>query len=117
LRRDGADLPAGSAGRSVPGKEDRRAREGDEGSGEGARLRARRADPRRAARPAGAADFPLVTTSRLPSWSRAAVAVGIFAAIQTFVFFARRDRFSVLLWWTDESWLYVSLLWLKNLAL
>ncbi len=50
-------------------------------------------------------------------WSRAAIAVGVFAAIQTFVFFARRDRFSVLFWWTDESWLFVSLLWLKNLAL
>ena len=50
-------------------------------------------------------------------WSRAAIALGIFAAIQTFVFFARRDRFSVLFWWTSESWLLVTLLWLKNLAL
>ena len=50
-------------------------------------------------------------------WTRAAVAVGLFAAIQTFVFFARRDRFSVLLWWTSESWLLVLLLWLKDLAL
>ena len=50
-------------------------------------------------------------------WSRAAIAVGLFAALQTFVFFARRDRFSVLFWWTDESWFYVSLLWLKNMAL
>jgi hypothetical protein len=52
-----------------------------------------------------------------PSWSRAAIALGIFAAVQTFVFFARRDRFSVLFWWTSESWLLVTLLWCKNLAL
>jgi hypothetical protein len=50
-------------------------------------------------------------------WSRAAIALGVFAAIQTFVFFARRDRFSVLFWWTSESWLLVLLLWLKDLAL
>jgi len=50
-------------------------------------------------------------------WSAEAIAVGGFAAVQTFVFFARRDHFSVLLWWTRESWLYVSLLWLKDLAL
>jgi hypothetical protein len=50
-------------------------------------------------------------------WSRAAIALGILAAIQTFVFFARRDRFSVLFWWTSESWLLVTLLWCKNLAL
>jgi hypothetical protein len=50
-------------------------------------------------------------------WSRAAIAIGAFAAIQTFVFFARRDRFSVLFWWTSESWLLVTLLWLKDLAL
>jgi hypothetical protein len=50
-------------------------------------------------------------------WSRAAIALGVFAAIQTFVFFARRDRFAVLFWWTSESWLLVLLLWLKDLAL
>ena len=50
-------------------------------------------------------------------WSRAAIALGVFAAIQTFVFFARRDRFSVLFWWTSESWLLVALLWCKDLAL
>lgn len=50
-------------------------------------------------------------------WSRAAIALGVFAAIQTFVFFARRDRFSVLFWWTSESWLLVTLLWCKDLAL
>jgi hypothetical protein len=50
-------------------------------------------------------------------WSRAAIALGVFAAIQTFVFFAGRDRFSVLFWWTRESWLLVLLLWLKDLTL
>jgi hypothetical protein len=43
--------------------------------------------------------------------------VGLFAALQTFFLFARRDRFSVLLWWTGDSWLYVAALWLKDLAL
>lgn len=42
---------------------------------------------------------------------------GVFAALQTFVWLARRDRFEVLLWWTGETWLYVLLLWLKDLAL
>ncbi len=50
-------------------------------------------------------------------WRVEAIAVGLFAAVQTFVFFARRDHFSVLLWWTSESWLYVLLLWVKDLAL
>ena len=50
-------------------------------------------------------------------WSRTAIALGVFAGIQTFVFFARRDRFAVLFWWTSESWLLVLLLWLKDLAL
>ena len=50
-------------------------------------------------------------------WSAEAIAVGVFGALQTFVFFARRDHFSVLLWWTRESWLYVLLLWLKDLVL
>jgi hypothetical protein len=45
------------------------------------------------------------------------LALGLFAAVQTFVFFARRDRFAVLFWWTSESWLLVTLLWLKDLAL
>src|SRR6185369_653322 len=47
--------------RPLAREEDRRAREGDEGCGKGARLRASRADPRRTPRPAGAADFPLVS--------------------------------------------------------
>jgi hypothetical protein len=44
-------------------------------------------------------------------------AFGIFVAVQTFVFFARADRFEVLFWWTRETWLLLVLLWLKNLAL
>jgi len=47
----------------------------------------------------------------------AALPLGLFAAVQTFVLFARRDRFAVLFWWTSESWLLVTLLWLKNFAL
>lgn len=43
--------------------------------------------------------------------------MGFFAAVQTFAFFTRQDRFSVLLWWTRDSWLYVTVLWLKNLFL
>ncbi|HEY3348348.1 MAG TPA: glycosyltransferase family 39 protein [Thermoanaerobaculia bacterium] len=42
---------------------------------------------------------------------------GAFAALQTFFWLAKRDRFEVLFWWTGETWLYVLLLWLKNLAL
>jgi hypothetical protein len=42
---------------------------------------------------------------------------GAFAAVQTFVWLARGDRFEVLFWFTGESWLYVLLLWLKDLAL
>jgi hypothetical protein len=42
---------------------------------------------------------------------------GGFAALQTFFWLARRDRFEVLFWWTGEMWLYVLLLWVKNLAL
>lgn len=59
------------------------------------------------------ADRPLARRS----WGREAAAIGVFAALQTLVFFARRDRFSVLFWWTPESWLYVLLLWVKDLAL
>jgi hypothetical protein len=44
-------------------------------------------------------------------------ALGIFAAAQTFLFFARRDHFAVLFWWTRESWLLVTLLWMKDLGL
>lgn len=42
---------------------------------------------------------------------------GGLAALQTFFFLAKRDRFAVLFWWTGESWLYILLLWLKDLAL
>src|ERR1035437_3583051 len=43
--------------------------------------------------------------------------LGGLAALQTFFFLARRDRFAVLFWWTGETWLYVLLLWLKDIAL
>jgi hypothetical protein len=60
-------------------------------------------------------------SDRLPRRGRkesgAAFGLGLFAAIQTFYFFARRDRFAVLFWWTRESWLLVALLWAKNLVL
>lgn len=42
---------------------------------------------------------------------------GAFASVQTFFWLARRDRFDVLFWFTGETWLYVLLLWLKDLAL
>src|SRR5450759_2913634 len=42
---------------------------------------------------------------------------GGLAALQTFFFLAKRDRFAVLFWWTGESWLYNLLLWIKDLAL
>ena len=42
---------------------------------------------------------------------------GAFAAVQTFFWLARGDRFEVLVWFTGETWLYVLLLWLKDLAL
>ncbi len=45
------------------------------------------------------------------------IALGVFAAVQTFLLVAQRDRFAVLFWWTTESWLLVTLLWLKDLAL
>lgn len=41
---------------------------------------------------------------------------GGFAALQTFFWLARRDRFEVLFWWTGEMWLYVLLLWIKDFA-
>jgi hypothetical protein len=46
-----------------------------------------------------------------------AALVGTFAAAQTFLFFARRDHFAILFWWTRESWLLVTLLWVKDLGL
>jgi hypothetical protein len=50
-------------------------------------------------------------------WSGEAVAIGLFAALHTLVFFARQDRFAVLFWWTRDSWPYIALLWLKDIAL
>lgn len=45
------------------------------------------------------------------------VLFGGFTAVQTFFWLARVDRFEVLFWWTGEMWLYVLLLWIKDLAL
>lgn len=42
---------------------------------------------------------------------------GIFVFLETFVFLARGDRWAVLFFFTGETWLLVTLLWLKNLAL
>ncbi len=51
------------------------------------------------------------------AFSGEAFGLALFAALQTLAFLARRDRFSVLFWWTRESWLYVALLWVKDLLL
>ena len=45
------------------------------------------------------------------------VLFGGFTAVQTFFWLARVDRFEILFWWTGEMWLYVLLLWIKDLAL
>jgi hypothetical protein len=50
-------------------------------------------------------------------WNGEPLAMGLFAAIQTFFLFAHEDRFAVLFWWTGDSWPYVGALWLKDLAL
>ncbi len=42
---------------------------------------------------------------------------GAFVAIETFALLARADRWGVLFFFTKETWLYVLLLWLKDLAL
>lgn len=40
-----------------------------------------------------------------------------FVAVETFVFLAREDRWSVLFFFTKETWLLVTLLWVKDAAL
>ena len=50
-------------------------------------------------------------------WNGESIALGLFAGLHTFLFFARQDRFAVLSWWTRETWAYVSLLWIKDLLL
>jgi hypothetical protein len=45
------------------------------------------------------------------------MAFSAFVFVETFVFLARADRWGVLLYFTPETWLYVSLLWIKNVAL
>lgn len=44
-------------------------------------------------------------------------AFSAFVAVETFVFLAREDRWAVLFFFTRETWLLVTLLWLKNVAL
>src|SRR5512140_2098122 len=44
-------------------------------------------------------------------------AFAAFVFLETFVFLAREDRWAVLFFFTKETWLLVTLLWLKNLAL
>ena len=40
-----------------------------------------------------------------------------FVALETFIFFAREDRWGVLFYFTSETWLYITLLWIKNIGL
>jgi hypothetical protein len=42
---------------------------------------------------------------------------GVYVFVQTFALLAERDRWTVLFYFTRETWLYVLLLWLKDLAL
>lgn len=50
-------------------------------------------------------------------FGRAAVVFGLFVAVQTFAGLARGDRWEVLFFFTGETWLHVSLLWLRNVGL
>jgi hypothetical protein len=60
---------------------------------------------------------------RAPSWAErkgptgAERAFAILILVETFVFLAREDRWEVLFFFTSETWLYIALLWLKNVAL
>src|SRR5258708_2629346 len=47
----------------------------------------------------------------------ATVAFSAFVFVETFVFFAREDRWGVLFFFTPETWVYISFLWIKNIAL
>jgi hypothetical protein len=44
-------------------------------------------------------------------------AFSAFVAVETFVFLAREDRWAVLFFFTKETWLLVTLLWVKDVAL
>jgi len=48
---------------------------------------------------------------------RAAVLFGLFVALQTFVLLARRDRWEVLFFFSQETALLVALLWFRNAGL
>ena len=50
-------------------------------------------------------------------FGRAAVVFGLFVALQTFAWLARWDRWEVLLFFSRETWLFVALLWLRNVGL
>jgi hypothetical protein len=52
-------------------------------------------------------------------WPRAGIETGLalFVFLQTLVALVRSDRLEVLLWWTRETWLLLTLLWAKNLVL
>lgn len=47
----------------------------------------------------------------------ARVLFSAFVAVETFVFLAREDRWAVLFFFTKETWLLVTLLWVKDVAL
>ena len=40
-----------------------------------------------------------------------------FVAVETFVFLAREDRWGVLFFFTKETWLFIALLWIKDIGL
>jgi hypothetical protein len=54
---------------------------------------------------------------RLFAPAGATLAFSAFVAVETFVFLAREDRWEVLFFFTPETWLYIALLWIKNVAL
>jgi hypothetical protein len=43
-------------------------------------------------------------------------AFSAFVFVETFVFFAREDRWGVLFFFTKETWLYITLLWIKDIG-
>jgi hypothetical protein len=60
---------------------------------------------------------------RVPSWAErngpafVERAFAVFVFVETFVFLAREDRWEVLFFFAPAMWLYVALLWVKNIAL
>ena len=45
------------------------------------------------------------------------MAFSAFVFVETFVFLAREDRWGVLFFFTRETWAYIALLWIKDIAL